>query len=192
METDVDLQRRVIDELVGEPRLNAAGIGVCVEGGVITLTGHVETFPEKDKAGHIASKVHGVIAVANELEVGLPPNAARIDFDIARMAGAALGWGCEFPRNSVTVAVSDGWITLEGTVDHPYKKREAEDAVRFLSGVKGVINLITTSMSEAGTEAQEESQTPGSDESISAGEPAESFLEPAAREEKQEKALAYG
>jgi osmotically-inducible protein OsmY len=40
------------------------------------------------------------------------------------------------------VTVSGGWVTLKGTVDWEYKKREAERVVRHLAGVKGVSNLI--------------------------------------------------
>jgi Ala-tRNA(Pro) deacylase len=38
--------------------------------------------------------------------------------------------------------VSDGWIKLEGTVDTQHQKLAAERAVRALTGVKGVTNLI--------------------------------------------------
>ncbi len=36
-----------------------------------------------------------------------------------------------------------GWITLQGKVDFNYEKTEAENAVRNLTGVKGVTNLIS-------------------------------------------------
>ena len=38
--------------------------------------------------------------------------------------------------------VSKGWITLEGTVDWQYQRAAAENAVRYLIGVRGVSNLI--------------------------------------------------
>ena len=41
------------------------------------------------------------------------------------------------------MAVSKGWVTLEGQVDWQYQRDAAESAVRYLPGVTGVTNLIT-------------------------------------------------
>ena len=41
------------------------------------------------------------------------------------------------------IKVQNGWITLSGEVEWNYQKSGAEDAVRKLSGVIGVTNLIT-------------------------------------------------
>jgi osmotically-inducible protein OsmY len=46
------------------------------------------------------------------------------------------------PADRIKVKVSKGWITLEGSVEWQYQKSAAENAVRDLTGVKGVINLI--------------------------------------------------
>src|SRR5216684_387095 len=43
----------------------------------------------------------------------------------------------------VDVTVSQGWVTLKGEIEYAFQKRDAERAVRRLSGVKGVTNLIT-------------------------------------------------
>jgi osmotically-inducible protein OsmY len=47
------------------------------------------------------------------------------------------------PVEDLDVTVSKGWVTLRGEVEWQYEKRDAEDAVRRLSGVRGVTNLIT-------------------------------------------------
>jgi osmotically-inducible protein OsmY len=44
MKDDLLLQQRVIDELEFEPCVDAAHIGVSVRGGVVTLSGHVDSF----------------------------------------------------------------------------------------------------------------------------------------------------
>jgi osmotically-inducible protein OsmY len=41
------------------------------------------------------------------------------------------------------VVVKDGWITLEGSAEWNYQRTRAENAVRRVKGIKGVINLIT-------------------------------------------------
>ena len=42
-----DLRQFIIDELDFEPSVNAANIGVAVENGVVTLSGHVASYVEK-------------------------------------------------------------------------------------------------------------------------------------------------
>ena len=52
------------------------------------------------------------------------------------------------PDDNIKVQVSDGWVTLEGTVEWYYQKEAAERAVRYLRGVKGVINKIAVTPPE--------------------------------------------
>jgi len=47
------------------------------------------------------------------------------------------------PQDRIQVKVEKAWITLEGEVDWFYQKETAERAVRYLTGIKGVTNLIT-------------------------------------------------
>jgi osmotically-inducible protein OsmY len=42
----------------------------------------------------------------------------------------------------VRVRVENGWINLEGELSWDYERRAAANAVRYLSGVRGVSNLI--------------------------------------------------
>jgi osmotically-inducible protein OsmY/prolyl-tRNA editing enzyme YbaK/EbsC (Cys-tRNA(Pro) deacylase) len=142
MKTDGELQQDVIDELVWEPSLDAAAIGVAVEDGVVTLTGHVPSFAEKWTAESAAKRVAGVRAVADEITVRLPGLSARTDSDIARAALHALEWDVWVPQQRITVTVSDGWVKLDGTVDTQHQKLAAARVVRTLTGVKSVTNLI--------------------------------------------------
>ena len=51
-------------------------------------------------------------------------------------------WDIVVPSGAVQVTVRDGWVTLSGSVDWYYQKKNAEDDVRKFSGVRGVINNI--------------------------------------------------
>src|SRR4051794_7444105 len=84
--TDSELQREVLNELKWEPSVDAAHIGVSVKDGIVTLAGHVTSYAEKYAAERAAKRVHGVRAVANELEVKLPGSSQRTDEDIAAAA----------------------------------------------------------------------------------------------------------
>ena len=102
----------------------------------------MKNYAEKYAAVHAAERVAGVTAVTDEMKVDLPALHVRDDEDIARAAVNGLQWDVWVPADHIKVKVDSGWITLEGEVDYKYQQTEAENAVRNLTGVKGVINLI--------------------------------------------------
>jgi osmotically-inducible protein OsmY len=141
--TDREVQRRVEDALGWEPSFNAADIGVSVDNGVVTLRGDVATYAAKAAAERVALGVYGVKAVANDLNVRLPGQYERTDSDIAQAAVTALQWNTVVPAERLSVAVSNGWVTLKGKVDWQYQKEAAARAIRDLTGVRGVTSEIT-------------------------------------------------
>jgi len=143
MKADKQLQIDVIDELEWTPEVADAEVGVAAKDGVVTLTGTVPSYARKLAALKAAERVVGVKGIADEIEVKLPTPSARSDTDVAHAAVNALAWDVEVPEDRVQVRVVSGWVTLEGTVEARYQKAAAERAVRYLTGVKGVTNLIT-------------------------------------------------
>lgn len=140
MKTDLELKRDVEAELAWEPSIDAAKIGVAVTDGVVTLTGEVKSFAEKYKAERAVERVAGVRGVVNEIKVDLPHE--RTDTELATEAAEALRRNTLVPDDRIKVKVVNGWITLTGEVGYEFERRAAEQAVRFLPGVRGVTNLI--------------------------------------------------
>jgi len=87
---DLTIKKDVEAELAWEPSLNAASIGVAVKDGIVTLTGRVTAYAEKMAAARAATRVTGVKAVANEIEIGLLPADQRPDEEVARSVANAL------------------------------------------------------------------------------------------------------
>ena len=143
MHTDSDIQKDVLAELNAEPNLRNDDLAVGVRDGVVTLAGYVDSYADKWRAERVVSKVKGVKAVVNELEVKLSSSSQRPDPEIARAAVNALQWNALVPHDRIKVVVEDGWITLRGEVDWYYQKEEAERTVRNITGIKGISNLIT-------------------------------------------------
>jgi len=142
MKTDSDLKRDVLAELAYEPSIKAENIGVSVKDGVVTLNGNVPTYTEKFAAETAAKRVAGVRAIAEELTVSLFGDHERNDSDIAQAAANAMAWNVSVPQGTVKMMVENGWITLRGVVEWHYQREAAHDAVRHLTGVKGVTNLM--------------------------------------------------
>lgn len=140
--TNSELQTDVLQELKFEPSIDAAGIGVTAKDGIVSLTGYVKSYAEEYTAVHAAERVAGVKAVTDELKVDLPAFHVRNDQDIASAAINALKWDVWVPSDCIKLKVADGWITLDGEVDYWYQQNAAVNAVRNLTGVKGVTNLI--------------------------------------------------
>ncbi|MES2190979.1 MAG: BON domain-containing protein [Pseudomonadota bacterium] len=143
MKTDAQLKADVTSELAWEPAVNATGIGVIVKDGVVTLTGHLDTFAEKFAAERAVRRISGVRGLAMELDVKLAAGHQRSDSEIAAAAASALRWSVFMPSERVKVEVEKGWVTLTGEVDWGYQSRNAEQCVRGLIGVRGLSNNIT-------------------------------------------------
>jgi len=142
MKTDKQLQQDVIAELAWEPSVNPAHIGVEVDGGVVTLAGHVGSYAEKLDAERAAQRVCGVRAIAVEIDVKIPGLSVRTDADIARTVENVMQWTTYLPKDRVKVMVENSWVTLSGEVDWEYQRQAALQAVRGLMGVRGVSNDI--------------------------------------------------
>jgi osmotically-inducible protein OsmY len=138
--TDAAIREDVLFELKWDPKINSTDIGVAAKDGVVTLTGFVHSYFEKDAAEKAAKRVYGVRGVANDIEVKLA--TTRTDPEIAREAVQELKSHVSLPADKIKVTVQNGWVTLEGTVDWQYQKTLAESAVKKLRGVIGVINSI--------------------------------------------------
>ena len=141
MKADAELRADILEELKWDPAVNEVEIGVAAKDGVVTLSGYVESFAQKYAAERAAERVSGVRALAENLKVKLPSARERTDTQIAHAVVDALDWDIEVPPG-ITARVEGGWITLQGSVEWQYEKAAAERAVRYLTGVKGVMNLI--------------------------------------------------
>jgi len=156
MNSDMQLKKHVEDELSWEPGVNAAAIGVAVKDAVVTLTGHVPSFAEKRTAEQAVLRIHGVRALANELEGRFLATSEQTDEDIALKAASALLWHSSIPKDRIKVQVSKGFVTLERTADWQYQREAAESAVENLLGVKGVYNTVTVQPSHMRSEVRSE------------------------------------
>src|ERR1700676_2192137 len=139
--TDNSVREDVLREVKWDPKISSAtDIAVAVKDGVVTLSGFVPTFWDKDAAEKAAKRVYGVKGVANDIAV--KPLWKRTDPEVARDAVHELERHISIPGDKIKVTVKNGWVTLEGTVDWEFQKILAKSAVKKLKGVTGVTNKI--------------------------------------------------
>jgi uncharacterized membrane protein YhaH (DUF805 family)/osmotically-inducible protein OsmY len=148
---DPQLRRDVIDQRNAEPSVDGAHIGVAAKKGVATPSGHVGGYVEKTTAVAAARRVDGgrAIGTVNRMRYDFYSFLARWTEDrkpadevIAQRAIDVLQSDPLVSDNNIQVAVSDGLITLSGATDWNYQKQAAEEDVRNVTGVTGVIDNI--------------------------------------------------
>ena len=140
--SDLELQQMVMDELLWDTRVDASEVGVQLHDGTVVLTGTVESWAQRLAAAEAAHRVKGVLDVTNEIRVHVPEFQTRSDLELAQAARHALAWDILIPADEITSTVSDGRITLGGTVANWTERMEAERALRNLPGLRHVTNEI--------------------------------------------------
>jgi osmotically-inducible protein OsmY len=152
---DTDLQQDILDALDFEPSIDAADIGVSVDEGVVTLTGHVTTFADRATAEKVTMRVKGVRGIVVDIEVRPIGTHRTADDDIAKRILHILEWNTSVPENVIRVKVHNGWVTLSGDVQWNFQKQAAARAIRGLAGVTGLTNAISISPSFSPSDVHE-------------------------------------
>lgn len=154
MQPDSDIRSDVQNELQWDPSVEHRGIGVTVQGGVVTLFGEVPHYSDKYAAEKAVERVLGVRAIANEISVNIPLPGQRSDTDIATAAANAVKWNASLGQCAINIVVSKGCVILSGHVLYGYQVNVAEAAVRYLLGVTGVVNNLTIKTNVQMTDVQ--------------------------------------
>jgi osmotically-inducible protein OsmY len=141
--TDQELKSTVTEELQYLPNLDATGVAVLVDNGMVTLSGEVASLPERHAATHAAMRIEGVKRVADKMVVRTPAAFGGSDQDIARAASQFLEWTVDVPANAVKADVRDHEVTLSGKVDWEYQRDAATRAVMYIKGVTMIDNKIS-------------------------------------------------
>ncbi len=140
---DKTLRQDIIDELDFEPSIDAAKIGVAVQNGIVTLTGHVPTYAQKSLAETAAKRIRGVRGIAEELKVEVSHADPYRDDDIIKRALAVIDMNVLIPPGRIQVKAERGWLTLSGEVEWDYQRAAVVDDLRKLRGVLGISNNMT-------------------------------------------------
>jgi len=142
MKNNAELKRDVQNAIKWEPLLNGAEIGVTAKDGIVSLTGTVDSYAKKLEAENTAKKVIGVKALVETIAVKFPNSWIKTDGEVANEVLVGLNNNWAIPKDKVMVKVEEGWVALEGELPWHYQREVAQNAVSYLTGVKGVTNNI--------------------------------------------------
>ena len=118
-------------------------VKAAVNNGVVTLTGTVEVYSDKEEADRKVHHRKNVKGVENEIEIAGPTvEDATLRNKLAeKLAYDRVGYGTT-AFNALTIGVQNGAVTLGGVAYGPTDKDSALSLVANYPGVKDVIDNI--------------------------------------------------
>lgn len=115
-------------------------VKASVQNGIVTLTGTVDVYSQKDDLDKRVHRIKNIKGVENEVEVSGPeiPDAELQDKLVRAIQYDRVGYGTT-AFNAIGVSVQNGVVTLSGTAYGPV---DADSAVAVASNTKGVKDVI--------------------------------------------------
>lgn len=132
---DIKIQTDVIQALAVDPATDAFEVAAEVDDGVVTLSGKVSSWVEKELAAKVAKGIRGVVDVKNEIAARF--DSERNDSEIASDIRARLRWDPRIDDDLITVEVKDGKVSLTGVAGSAAEKHFAY-ADAWIAGVNQV------------------------------------------------------
>jgi osmotically-inducible protein OsmY len=143
--TDTELAAAVRTTLEWHTLIPSARIQSTVSHGVVTLTGSVDTWPQREEADRAVRGLIGVRALVDAIEV--QPTRAVSAAEVERAVDGALERHAIRQGRALRVVVDDGIVTLDGVVRSWAERDAAIGAARGLHGVKEVSSLLRVELS---------------------------------------------
>lgn len=138
-----ELRRRLRSVLRSHSGADVTRVALSVDdAGRVTLDGSVSTYAEKCSIEDAVKRVTGVNGVRNRLEVRVTIADYRTDATLERVLHDLFEFLSRMPPERPRAVVTNGWVTLEGTVLSQHQKQLIERAVREIAGVRGITNRL--------------------------------------------------
>ena len=142
-----DIEAAVRDALLANRATASFQISVdATPNGAVQLSGHVDSWGERQLAGYVAKSVAGLTELRNDLKVDYVPR--RPDSEIASEIEGLLKWDAEIEDSTIDVSVRNGTAQLSGTVESAADKDRAM-TIAWSAGSKEVdahaLNVVHSS-----------------------------------------------
>ena len=136
---DDEIAQRALNSLAWDAVVPKDSVKVTVENGVVTLSGQVGWQFERKAAEDAVRTLYGVVDVVDSIMLKTQPQPTNIKSRIE----SALKRSAELESNSIRVSVSEGAVTLDGTVETWAARDTAEDAAWSAPGVRAVVDRLS-------------------------------------------------
>ncbi len=136
---DSELKADVTNALLLDPATDSYEIDVAANNGMVTLSGRVESWAEKNLADDVSKSVKGVKDVVNNISIFFESD--RTDYEIKSEIERKLEMNAYINEALVEVKVDKAAVTLTGSVGSAREKNNVY-AEAWVGGVKNVDNQL--------------------------------------------------
>jgi len=137
--TDAELQGACEAAIDRDRFVPTGAVAVTVDGGRVTLRGHVRHHYQRRAAEHAVSHVDGVLGIDNAIVISSDP----VPGDVARRIHKALKRDALVDDSLIEVTNRGSTVYLDGTVDSYLARLEAVDTAYDAPGVTDVVDRLT-------------------------------------------------
>ncbi|MBT1070334.1 BON domain-containing protein [Pelotalea chapellei] len=149
---DVEIRKDIEKAFLRNPAIKARNLSPDVRNGVVTISGDVQSWTERDLALKMAEAVKGVRDVKDAISIRFA--GQRSDPEILDDVVQALKWDALLKHSRITAKVTDGTVKLTGSVVSAAQKSRAK-RVASVAGVKKVDASELEVTSPAGKQPEE-------------------------------------
>jgi hyperosmotically inducible protein len=138
--SDGEIKSRIEYTLLLDPLIESDTIDIDVSNRQVSLKGFVDAFWKKRKAKILSTHTKGVISVADELDI--IPSREYPDEEIAHELEKAIDCKPVVSQEDVEVKVSNGEVTLEGTVPNWFTYSQIKICSENTPGVLSIVDKM--------------------------------------------------
>lgn len=146
--TDTEIENNIRMKLAANPDINLLDMDIEVNAGRVVLRGTVEAYWKKLYAENLIEAEPGVVFIENHLAV--VPAQGVIDQEIAHDIIRSLEAKANVNAKNVGVKVTNGKVTLTGTVANWTARRSVFESALYTAGVVEVDNQLAVAGFEKG------------------------------------------
>ena len=139
VQSDAAITTHIQDSLTLDGRVPGERVGVQVQDGVVTLTGSLDHFFQRQASEEAVHTINGVVDIIDQTTVA---PVVPVPLDSKERITLAFRRSAEFTDNQLTVALSGSEVTLGGTVRTWSDHEQATQIAWRAPGVTAVTNNI--------------------------------------------------
>lgn len=144
MASSEETQKKIIDQLLMDSRIDVRTIAVEVNDETVQLTGTVPSLAALTAAENAARSIEVIKNVVNKIKIRYPGDMdIPDDSSIASNVQNAITLDRNIKSDLVKVEVNDGVVTLYGSVDSYWNKVRCQEVISSIPGVNQIINRLT-------------------------------------------------
>ncbi len=136
--SDAEIAQRALAALGWNALVPSDSIGISVQGGWVQLTGTVCWQYQKSAAEDAVRSLAGVVGVTNDVNLKVQAQPE----DIAQRIGSALRRSATIDAEGIHVSITEGVVSLDGTVGSWAERAQIEGVVWAAPGVRAVCDNL--------------------------------------------------